>query len=167
MERYASRLTGRVLPAELRLGKAATEETFYETVRPSVLVLSTHAFVLPPDQHADFLSRCGIAFSNANNYKTSGGNGVLFAIELLDRLDLSGTDLVVLSACKTALGEVHNGEGAKSLQYAFQLAGSRSVVGALGRSRYSNGAFDRRVLQEPRHRRGQGHGVMQGPKRAD
>jgi len=100
-------------------------------VRPSALVLSSHAFFLDRPAESDILSRCGIAFAGANQYEANKGNGILFGIELLDRIDLRGTDLVVLSACQTAKGEVHNGKGSKSLQFAFQLAGARTLVGSL------------------------------------
>lgn len=68
--------------------------------------------------------------------RTPGGagagreNGVLQAWEIFDHLKLNA-DLVVLSACETALGVEMGGEGLVGLSRAFQYAGARSVLASL------------------------------------
>jgi CHAT domain-containing protein len=68
-------------------------------------------------------------FAGANDPKAVG-RGIVTGEALVD-LDLSGLELVVLSACETGLGEVNGGEGVFGLQRAFHLAGTRNVVCSL------------------------------------
>jgi CHAT domain-containing protein len=43
-------------------------------------------------------------------------------------MDLSNTDLVVLSACRAALGDLKGNEGVIGLQRAFKMAGVKQMV---------------------------------------
>lgn len=79
--------------------------------------------------------RAGLLFAGGQNAfdtvpPTKGyDDGVLTALEV-ERLDLRGLDLLVLSACQTALGEV-GGDGVFGLQRGFKKAGAQSIVMSL------------------------------------
>ena len=77
------------------------------------------------------LLRSGIALAGANRSMTEpgfpGSEGIVTAEKILG-LKLWGTEMVVLSACETGLGDVRTGEGVYGLRRAFTQAGAKSVV---------------------------------------
>jgi len=125
-------------------GKQATETTIKKLKAPSILHLATHGFFLP-DQKVDNdkikksknfkienpLLRSGLALAGFNNRQNKQSNntedGVLTALEVAG-LNLRGTQLVVLSACQTGLGEVKTGDGVYGLRRALVISGSQSQL---------------------------------------
>ena len=137
-------------PVTLLVGAAATEEAFKEQApEAEVLHLATHGFAFLPDKQssdpeetdlrtftitASPLLASGVAFAGANHreHVTENEDDGLLTGEEIAALDLSSTDLAVLSACDTAMGELWRGEGVVGLRRAFQYAGVDTVVMRLG-----------------------------------
>jgi len=126
--------------AYLYSDKWALEAVFKSMRQPQIVVLSTHGFFLETDvdknatESANPLLRCGLLLAGCNKPSAIMGDGIedgiLTGLEIV-ATDLRNTDLVVLSACETGLGQVQNGEGVAGLRQAFQLAGARAVVATL------------------------------------
>ena len=81
----------------------------------------------------DPMLHSGLFFAGANRTRSGAApapgadNGILTAYEA-SQLDLQGTELVVLSACETGLGEQSNSEGVFGLRRALQEAGADAVM---------------------------------------
>lgn len=128
----------------------ASEEAFKSLSGSStdILHISTHGFYYQPYMHSfrskdsyEYFSNeknnklhfNGLLFSGANNawknnqYQDNVEDGVLTAQELYS-IDLSNTDLVVLSACQTGLGENNEIDGNEGLLSAFKIAGVNNVI---------------------------------------
>ncbi|MFN4279994.1 CHAT domain-containing tetratricopeptide repeat protein [Thermosynechococcus sp.] len=115
---------------------AATEAAVKAANSPKILHLATHGFFLANLGEKGLLEnpllRSGLALAGFNRRQSGSevDDGVLTALEV-SGMNLSSTELVVLSACDTGRGEVVNGEGVYGLRRAFTLAGARSQVGTL------------------------------------
>ena len=105
----------------LLLGKEATETAFKKSVNHRIIHLAVHAIAnnSSPDRAALVL------LSDPQH----GEDGSLYPSEIV-QLPLDA-DLVVLSACDTAVGPIEGEEGISTLARAFLLAGTRTVVSTL------------------------------------
>jgi CHAT domain-containing protein len=80
------------------------------------------------------LMRSGLAFAGANDVWSrtdiDGEDGVLTAAEVAT-IDMRNTELVVLSACETGLGDIKGSEGVYGLQRSFKMAGVKYIIMSL------------------------------------
>ena len=117
-------------------GKDALEERIKDMFKPRLLVFATHGIFQQQVKGGDAAMRnSGMLLSGAVQTLREGNNGegedgILTAYEAMN-LNLDNTELVVLSACETGLGEIENGEGVYGLQRAFQVAGARNLIMSL------------------------------------
>jgi CHAT domain-containing protein len=138
--------------AETYLGPMALKEILRRVRSPRLLHIATHGFFVPdqklgdpdtfgvgrglPPAFEDPMLRSGLYLAAADRALSHEpvpeglDDGVLTAYEA-STLDLHGTELVILSACETGLGEVANGEGVFGLRRAFQVAGAHYIIMSL------------------------------------
>jgi CHAT domain-containing protein len=107
----------------------ATEAVIKDHPQPSILHIATHGFFEASADSPNPLLQSGLILAGAAAGGQSGPDqdGILTALEVTG-LDLRGTQLVVLSACETGVGELAAGEGVYGLRRALVLAGSHSQV---------------------------------------
>jgi CHAT domain-containing protein len=143
-------------PVKSYVGAQALEEVLKAMPAPRVLHLATHGFFLDHEPESAVtdedgagagwargrlkrldnpLLRSGIVLAGANaigDKETAAGveDGWVTAEEIA-LLNLRGTELVVLSACQTGLGDVKSGEGVYGLRRAFLYAGAGTLVTSL------------------------------------
>lgn len=131
--------------------KLASERNLKSVKSPALMHIATHGYFLQDVQssgnafgvNADNavnnpLLRSGLMLANASKTVSgaattnleSNDNGILTAYEAMN-LDLQNTDLIVLSACETGLGDIKNGEGVYGLQRAFLVAGAEAMIMSL------------------------------------
>lgn len=132
------------------MDKQAKEGTLKEMMSPKIFHVATHGFFRSDDhkktgnelilsqniEAKNPLLKSGLLLTGAGDilnetqYNYNIKDGILTAYEAMN-LNLESTELVVLSACETGLGEVQAGEGVFGLQRAFLVAGAQSVIMSL------------------------------------
>jgi len=134
----------------LRQGYEATEESFKRIGRnansPFFIHLATHGYFFSGSENNEEgisfqtsenpMIRSGLILAGANRAWQGKGSlpgyedGILTAYEIA-QLNLEDTELVVLSACETGLGDITGNEGVFGLQRAFKIAGVKNIVMSL------------------------------------
>jgi CHAT domain-containing protein/Tfp pilus assembly protein PilF len=135
------------------MGTKASENNIKTIANPKILHFATHGYFLKDvDEDADDkifgvepekakempLLRSGLFLANSEatlskmdtKQPSSKEDGLLNAYEVMN-MPLEQTDIVVMSACETGLGDIKNGEGVYGLQRAFQVAGAKSLLMSL------------------------------------
>ena len=128
------------------MGKNGTEESFLDMngKSPRLLHLATHGFYYTPNKaenvdylkgYTDAMSLSGLVMAGGNaawlgKQLPKGVLGGILTANDIARLDLSNTDMVVLSACQTGQGKATS-EGLYGLQRAFKKAGVGTIVMSL------------------------------------
>ncbi|MEO7992476.1 MAG: CHAT domain-containing tetratricopeptide repeat protein [Chryseolinea sp.] len=131
-------LKGKAWTTSIYLKRLASEKNLKNVHSPDILHIATHGFfstdriTLSAGAKKDFLFHSGLVFSGADRTLNQENqevydDGILTAYEVMN-LDLSQTQLVVLSACETGLGKIENGEGVYGLQRSFLQAGARNIM---------------------------------------
>lgn len=123
-------------------GKKGTELSFKKISNnsPSIIHIATHGFYHRSKERIDYddyesgMLRSGLVMSSGGSAFIGETNdlyddGLLLADEIA-YLNLENTDLVVLSACETALGDPTT-EGLIGLQRAFKLSGAQTLIMSL------------------------------------
>jgi CHAT domain-containing protein len=139
------------ITVELFSKTSATEDNLKNIQSPDILHIATHGYFLKNDDTSktkqsisdlindnyknDSYLKSGLLLAGAQNslngkQPAKTNNGILTAQEAKS-LNLKDTELVVLSACETGLGDNLVGEGVIGLQRAFMIAGAKSVIMSL------------------------------------
>ncbi len=133
------------LKVNLLLAENATEAAIKNLKSPTILHVATHGFFIPEVKENSVkdmesamnrnllrnpFMRSGLLLAGCQKPNPNTEDGILTAEEAMN-LTLDNTELVVMSACETGLGDIKAGEGVFGLQRAFQQAGAKSVLMSL------------------------------------
>jgi len=134
------------IKVDMFLGKQASETSLRKLKSPSVLHIASHGFSIQKNtkqvtdkstnswveiNQSPVSTGIALAGANANDAVESfKDDGIMYWHEFA-AMDLSNTELVVLSACETAIGEQLNGQANSGLRRAIEIAGAQSSVSTL------------------------------------
>ena len=142
---------GKTVFAYVENESGTDEENVKKMVNTLVFHVATHGFFLADNKSQNELDEENVSGTASKNPLLRSGlilrgggdvlarkepgliateNGILTAYEVMN-CNFEGTELVVLSACETGLGEVQVGEGVFGLQRAFIVAGANAVIMSL------------------------------------
>ena len=125
--------------SRLYSGAFATESAMRNLRSPLVLHIATHGFSMlskADGEDGETMFNAGLIFAGANVALVDTPNEIVAGDAVLTgeeagTLNLMGTQLVVLSACRSGLGKAVPGEGVFGLHRAFSSAGARCVITSL------------------------------------
>lgn len=98
----------------------ANHDNFLDIISPKILHISTHGEYVDSDQLMENGRLCLSGYNKTDS-------GYVTASEIQD-MDLTDTELVVLSACQTGQGKSIGGEGVYGIRRAFELAGAHTLL---------------------------------------
>ncbi|MCS7077064.1 MAG: CHAT domain-containing protein [Bacteroidia bacterium] len=119
------------------IGYDATEEYVKSIKNPRILHIATHGYFKKGQYQSSVqaMLNAGVLLAGVVDYDRmeirplGEQDGKLTAFEVMN-MELDSTELVVLSACETGLGQASR-EGVYGLQRAFKVAGAQSIIMSL------------------------------------
>jgi len=105
----------------------ATSKNLMMVESSKILHLSTHGYILKDENIVNPMRKAILVFAGANK---SINNASISALKL-SALDLKDTELVILSACQSGLGDIQSAEGVVGLPKALLQAGAKNVLMSL------------------------------------
>lgn len=119
------------LGAGLHINEQATVAAVRSVTSPRILHLATHGFFVSKEGQGSH-GVSGIALAGAANPGQSEITAIgLLTAQEVEKLDLRCTQLVVISACESAVGSATAWQGLYGLRRAFFAAGAESLVATL------------------------------------
>ena len=129
--KYEGKEVARILNANLFSEKDANSLTLQNLNNsPRLIHIATHGFFCekPINSDENPLNQVGLVLAGANSNKSNSfDDGFLTAMEIT-KLNLTNTELVVLSTCDSAKGFEKGSEGIIGLRRSLAVAGARSSI---------------------------------------